>query len=188
MTKRQKHRRPSAKQRALLAGIASGLTVTEAARRAGYAPSTSRGKVYEMLAKSAPFRAHVAKALERAGISDAKLFERLSEGLDATERKGFQRTKSIKVGTDKTGKPIAVPVNVYEVEDLVAWGERLHYVDVALRLKGYLGHEAPEEPEPEKQRRVKVEIVMGCDFCEHCRTGQKPPTPVGASSTAAWMP
>jgi hypothetical protein len=136
--------------------------VAAAARAAGYARSTAKSDVYRYLRESSPFRLALAKALDKAEIRDAELFKVLKDGLAATERRSIQRTERIDVGTTKDGRPQAVAVNTYTAEALVAWEARLHYAEAALRLKGYLGHETPEEAEPERQRRVNVVLNLGC--------------------------
>jgi hypothetical protein len=70
-------------------------------------------------------------------------------------------------------------------KNVIDWTTRLGYLQTALRLKGLLGAEAPEEPEPEKKRRVSVHINMACDQCPHCT---QRPKPVGAGTPQGLAP
>jgi hypothetical protein len=72
------------KERKLLQGIAKGLSVSAAARQAGYADSTSKVDVYKTLDKPRVQTAFLA-ILEKKGITDDKLGQVIADGLDANK-------------------------------------------------------------------------------------------------------
>lgn len=134
------------RQRRLVKGIAEGQSIAAAARAAGYSHGTVRGSIYRLLQQSSALRAAVAAEMNRAGISDGKIFRRLAESLDATETKffPFRHTRITRAGdqvVEETGQ-------VIDTREVVAHGIRLGAVELAGRFLGLIGREAVEaEPE-----------------------------------------
>jgi phage terminase small subunit len=70
------------KQRRLVANKAKGMSGAAAAREAGYSPRSAREIAAETLAKP-NVQAALVKAMDDAGITDAKIAEVLKEGMAA---------------------------------------------------------------------------------------------------------
>jgi len=112
-------RKPTTRQRKLIKGMLDGKPVAQAAREAGYADSVIPTAIYKLIKRPA-FLAALGEAMDRAGITDEKLLERLREGLDAT---------TVKIALQ----------NGSAVERAVPdWDGRHRYLETALRLKQYL--------------------------------------------------
>jgi hypothetical protein len=101
------------RQALLLEGLVEGKSVRAAALDAGYSPNTAQHP--SELLDTAGMRAALAKLLAPA----EKIAQRINEGLDAMETKFFQFEGSV---TDS--------------RDVVAWGERRQYAELAAKLKG----------------------------------------------------
>lgn len=96
--------------------IAEGDSVSKAMRKAGYKPSAAKNP--KLLTESKSFR----ETLEKLGISDVKLAQRLNEGLDATKPiyKNNNATKKVEL-----------------VDHSPDFAVRHKYVETSLRLKGH---------------------------------------------------
>jgi phage terminase small subunit len=118
-------RRMTPKQRDLLKNLIKGMTLTDAARKAGYTEKSPGQSGYQAMKG---IRLKVPDVMEKQGLSDKKLIKKyLKPALDAMETKFFQ----------KDGK-------VVETQDVIAWDVRLHALDMAFNLKGSY---APKEIE-----------------------------------------
>jgi len=116
--RREKKRRPSAKQQRYVAGVLAGQTRQNAALAAGYSPSTARNLTQNI--ENAPaVRELLSEALENAGVTLELLAKRCREGLDAMETKFFQYEG-----------------RVIESRDVVNFGERRKMVELCCHLKG----------------------------------------------------
>lgn len=110
------------RERKLIAGIVAGLTVSAAARRAGYSTNTIDDRIHEIVGRSR-VRLAIDQILEGQGISDERLAKALSAGLEAT--------KLIPGG--HSGGPDGQ--SYMQVPD---YNMRQKYLEILLKLKGYL--------------------------------------------------
>lgn len=108
----------SIRERKMLKGIVNGLRPSEAARQAGYAESTIKAHLNQILGKPRVIEA-INKILDDQGLSDEKLIEVLAKGIDATEF--HYATLEGKI-TDTMESP--------------DWRTRYKFLDTALKLKG----------------------------------------------------
>ncbi len=69
-------------QRALVKGLTEGLSVPEAAKRAGYCEASGKGKVYSML-RQPHFQSAISAMMQAQGLGDDVLLASLKEGLEA---------------------------------------------------------------------------------------------------------
>ena len=130
-------RSPTVKQRALVRGIVSGKSQTQAAIDAGYSERSAYSVGSETL-KKPEVRELMQRALRRKGISEDRLAEVLDEGLRAN------RVISAVVGTDATGKTM-------DFIDVPDHATRHKFLDSAIELLDF---------KPEKQTAVNVLNVM----------------------------
>lgn len=79
--KKGRWKRLTVRERMLVKGLASGLTVAEAARRAGY-PDKVPSRVYQTI-KLTHIESALTEAIDRAGLTDDKLAAVLSDALTA---------------------------------------------------------------------------------------------------------
>ena len=114
-----KSRALSVQQRKLIAAIPTSKTITEAMRKADYAPSViNSGARYESL-QNPTIRSAMQKALKRAGIDDSALAETIREGIKA--QKVQIATLEGKITDEKAYPDYSV---------------RHKYLDTALTLRG----------------------------------------------------
>lgn len=110
-------KRLSPQQRDLVKNLIKGMTLTQAALKAGYSeksPAQCGNQAMRAI------RLKVPDVMEKQGLSDKKLIRKyLKPALDALETKFFQ----------KEG-------NVTETRDVVAWDVRLRALDMAFKLRG----------------------------------------------------
>jgi len=107
--------------------IIAGDSTSEAMRKAGYKPGYAKNP--QDLLKTKSFR----EILEKAGITDQKLTERLNEGLDATVAIKTERVEGV-------GK------NRLKTEELTTRPDYLtrhKYLETSLKLKGHEKAVAP---------------------------------------------
>jgi phage terminase small subunit len=102
-------------QRRLIKGISAGLSVAEAARRAGYAESTIESRIYskEMFGNVRIQKA-IKDILDEQGLSDERLVEVLKEGIGVVK---------------------VVSAGATEIADHAV---RHKFLETALKLKGHL--------------------------------------------------
>jgi len=125
------------RQRALVKNLVVGMTITEAARRAGYSRKCPGQAGYQALQN---LKLKMPELLDRLGLSDVALIEKhLKPLLSAQTTKFFQRRGKV------TGKRV--------VADNEA---RLKALDMAFKLRGSFSQTDPRLAEPEG---VKV-IIM----------------------------
>ena len=79
---RKKQNNFTAKERKLIKFIADGMTVKDAAKKAGYAESTTTSAIYQEIRKP-KMQTAMQMALRKAGIHEDKIAEKVAEGLDA---------------------------------------------------------------------------------------------------------
>lgn len=72
------------RERMVVRNILSGMSLKDALISAGYAESTATKKAGETVGKSR-IQAHLAELMEKAGITDEYLVQKLKEGLEATK-------------------------------------------------------------------------------------------------------
>lgn len=104
------------KQRKFVAGYLEGKPMVQAAAEAGYAASTGARGATELL-RSPKVRTAIQEALEKAGVTDERLYAIINEGLGAT-----RTAYIIHEGQIKT---LASP----------DWAMRHRFVDTVLKLK-----------------------------------------------------
>lgn len=105
---------PSMKQtKAIEYALENGGNISQAMLKAGYSPATA--KTPQKLTQSQAFQ----RAMEKAGISEAKLAERLNEGLDAT--------KAVVMGKESSDSFVDVQPD---------FAIRHKYIETAIKLKG----------------------------------------------------
>ncbi len=75
--------RLSNKQKQLIKGVAEGLPVSEAARRAGFSEHQATHGVYKMINRPT-FQNRIAELMREQGLDDPVLLEALRDGLNAT--------------------------------------------------------------------------------------------------------
>ncbi len=105
----------TAKQRAYLDNLTKGLSRTEAKRLAGYSETTKPGQI-----ETPQLKAQFGRLI-RQHVPAHVLARRIAEGLEAKETKFFQ---SEGVVTDS--------------RDVIAWGERRAYAEMAAKFGGYV--------------------------------------------------
>jgi hypothetical protein len=107
----------TARQRALIKNLTKGMSVSEAALKAGYtdkAPNQAGHQALEQV------RAKMPELLDAKGLTDDALIDKyLRPGLEATETEFAKYEGKI---TDSC--------------DVVAWGPRKEFLDMTFRLKG----------------------------------------------------
>jgi hypothetical protein len=134
-TKGNKQLKP--RQFALVKSLLDGMTITEAARRAGYSKKCPGQAGYQALQN---LKLKMPELLDRLGLSDATLIEKhLKPLLSAQTTKFFQH------GGKVTGKRIVADNDV-----------RLRALDIAFRLRRSF---APTDPKLAEATGVKV-IIM----------------------------
>lgn len=116
------------RERKLIAGIAAGLTVSAAARRAGYSKNTIDDRIHEIVGRSR-VRLAIDRILESQGISDERLAKALSAGLEATKLVPGGNYE----GPDRQ--------SYLQVPDYNMWRK---YLETVLYLKGYLARKNKE--------------------------------------------
>ena len=115
------------KQATAIKHIVAGDSASKAMRKAGYKPSVAKNP--QVLTRSKNFR----ETLEKFGISDEKLAERLNEGLDAVT---FIKTERVE----------GICKNRLKTEDISAkpdYMTRHRYLETSIRLKGHEKDVAP---------------------------------------------
>jgi hypothetical protein len=108
------------KQTKAIKHILEGDSVSKAMRKAGYAKATSRNP--DHLTKSIAF----TEVMEKVGISDKKLAQKLNEGLDAT--------KTIVMGTKSEESFVDVQPDFLT---------RHRYLETTLKIKGHMRDNPP---------------------------------------------
>lgn len=107
------------RQKKAIANVIAGDSVSKAMLKAGYSPNTAKNP--KELTKTPVF----LQTMERLGISDEKLAQRINEGLDAT--------RAVVMGTKSEESFVDIQ------PDFMV---RHKYVETSLKLKGY----ATEKP------------------------------------------
>ena len=107
----------SPKRRKFVQGLIDGKSMRRAALDAGYTPSMAKNASHRIMPAA---REEFEAELERR-IPEAKLVQRIAEGLDAVETRLAQYKGKFTSG-----------------QRLVAWESRRRYVELACKLKGYL--------------------------------------------------
>lgn len=93
-----------------------GISIGEAARKAGYAESTVRSTIYTRLQAKASLNTGIKEIMDAQGLTDEKLVEKISEGLDA------MKVLSEKGGLTET--------------DIPDYSIRAKYLELAAKWKG----------------------------------------------------
>jgi hypothetical protein len=153
MKKDTKQNKPQEKaltlpQRRLIKGISAGLSVAEAARRAGYAESTIESRIYskEMFGNVRIQKA-IKDILDEQGLTDERLVEALKEGMRAVKV-----ISAIIIPNGKTKNAKGTTKDFFEVAD---YATRHRYLETALNLKGHLREKLGNETE------VKLRFTFG---------------------------
>lgn len=129
MPKKSDKASPSPRQRKYVKGVLAGKSGAQAAREAGYAEGTAHRATVQIEGKPA-VQALFRDLLERAGVTDELLAQRLREGLDAKETKFFQHDGKV------TAK-----------RNLVAFSERRATVELICKIKQHVPKDGmPEQP------------------------------------------
>jgi hypothetical protein len=116
-------------QRALVKNLVKGMSITEAAREAGYADNGYVGQLGSQALEN--IRLKMPEVLNRHGLTDDVLVEDyLKPLLEAEETKFFQKD--------------GIVVERYNV---IAWGPRKEGLDIAFRLKGSYAPKSADEIE-----------------------------------------
>jgi len=117
------------RERRLIIGIAAGLTVSQAARRAGYSENTIDDRIHEILGRSRVKMA-IDQIMDSLGISNERLAEALNAGLEAT--------KFVPVGNSED-----LGCKAYvEVPDFII---RHRFLETVLYLKGFLSNKRQQK-------------------------------------------
>lgn len=103
------------RQRKYLEGLARGMSRREALRAAQYSENTAPSRV-----ENASVKAAFARIVRRA-VPAHKIAQRIAEGVDATATVFFQKDGA-----------------VVESRDVIAWGERRKYIQLAVEYGGYV--------------------------------------------------
>jgi hypothetical protein len=121
-TERARPKRLTRRERTLFAGVASGLTITEAAVRAGYTtkcPAQAGSQALKNIAAKLP------DLFERHGLSDDDFVEKhLLPTMNATEVRVLLHRGKIRYS-----KP------------LIAWGPRVQMISLIVKMKGTVKEE-----------------------------------------------
>jgi hypothetical protein len=113
-------------QRALVRNMVKGMTITDAARAAGYADNGYVGQIGSQALENIKLK--MPEVLEKHGLTDDVLIENyLKPLMNAEETKFFQFQGS-----------------VVSQENVIAWGPRKEGLDMAFKLKG--SYAAKEDP------------------------------------------
>lgn len=115
------------RQRKYVAGAMSGKTPRQAALDAGYSPSVAQ-TASKTINKTPAVRALFILALEKAGITDEMLAQRLHDGLNATETKLAQKDGVFQ-----------------DSRELIAFPERRATVELVARLRGLMVEKTESE-------------------------------------------
>jgi phage terminase small subunit len=127
-------------QRELVKNLTKGMTISDAALKAGYSELWPRQAGHQALEA---IRNKMPEVLEKAGLTDEALIDKyLRPALEAEETKFFQKDGQV---TDQR--------NVW------AWGPRLTALDMAFNLKGSYAAKKPEDLPP-----LAVQIVTNVNF------------------------
>lgn len=158
------------KERRLIRELAKGKSVLQAAKDAGYAETTATSDVYNTLDKP---RVQTAfqKILEDQGISDAKLGQVISEGLEAYKviSANIIKNKNSAIADEQDGMKEAdeSTKDFVEVPDFMA---RHKFVDTVLKLKE---HYPAEKQEVEHKGNLTVTHEADEVFTEWLRSAKK---------------
>lgn len=104
----------TARQKKAIAHVVAGDSVSKAMRKAGYSPSSAKNP--KVLTETPAF----LQTMERLGISDEKIAQRINEGLDAT--------RAVVMGTKSEESFVDIQ------PDFMV---RHKYVETSLKLKGH---------------------------------------------------
>lgn len=119
-TEKSKTAKLTRRERLLFKNLADnpGISIREAARKAGYAESTVRSTIYTQLQAKTSLNANMKQIMDSQGLTDEKLVEKISEGLEA-----------MRVFADKAGLiETAIP----------DFALRAKYLELTAKLKGLL--------------------------------------------------
>jgi hypothetical protein len=142
-TENNRKRKPTPRQAALLKDLTKGMSVADAARKAGYSETVPRQSGHQALKQMAH---SMPEVMERQGLTDDALIDKyLRPALSAKETEFAKFEGKI---TDSV--------------DVIAWSPRLTALDLAFRLKG---SNAPTKAEADVNvDDVRVSIVrIGLD-------------------------
>ncbi len=140
------------KQKLAVKHIIEGDSISKAMLKAGYSPATAKNP------KNLTERIVFSEFMEKHGVTDDKVAERLSEGLDAT--------KTIVMGKDSNESFVDI-----QPDYLV----RHKYIDTTLRLKGYL-----KNNEGTTNNVINIPILGGISVHNNTgddKTSETPETP-----------
>lgn len=119
-TEKNKTAKLTRRERLLFKHLAEkpGISIRDAARKAGYAESTVRSTIYTQLQAKASLNTNMKEIMDSQGLTDERLVEKISEGLEA-----------MRVFTDKEGLiETAIP----------DFALRAKYLELTAKLKGLL--------------------------------------------------
>ena len=121
-----KQRKTTLKEKKLVKGIIAGKTRKQAAIEAGYAPKCADSQASQVLSKP-NVQSEFQKALEKAGVTTARLAEKISEGLDS------KKVISATIVAGNSQEAGSTTNDFIEVPDYLAQHK---FLDTALKLKG----------------------------------------------------
>jgi phage terminase small subunit len=117
MAGRKKSESIKPRERKYLKGLVNGKSKKDAALDAGYSMSMAENAAAKI---EKPNVQRAFQEMIRKHIPDEKIVQRLKEGLDAEETKFFQHEG-----------------NVQEERNVISWGERRNYLELAAKFGGY---------------------------------------------------
>ena len=128
------------KQRKALEGLAAGKTIGQAARDAGYSPTTADRGLAGILTNPATIEAF--REVMKGCFSFEEFAERVRKGCDATETR---LSPSVLTRIRKKGPGDEIiereKHETPQAVEVIAWGERRKFLELWARLSGYMRDE-----------------------------------------------
>ena len=144
------HKRMNIRQQKYKKNRILGMNCYNAARSAGYSETTAKSRTKQLEA-----RIKITDVLERKGLTDSVLAEKLSELLNATKVIGYLHNykKSEKVGIEKISPDEVISNEFLDIPDWQARGKGL---ELALKLKDLLRDKVEHSGEIKGGNRVVI--------------------------------
>ena len=142
------------KQRALVKGVASGMSITNAGIAAGYKPKNA-DRVASLALKRPQVASYLTNLMDRKGLTDSQLLTTLKEGLEAN--KVISATVILKAG-DPTVTERTADAKSMDFIDVPDHPTRHKFLETGLKLRGHL---QPETPPPVSPVSINILSVDG---------------------------
>jgi phage terminase small subunit len=117
----------TSQQRALVKNLIKGMSITEAAREAGYADNGYVGQIGSQALEN--IRLKMPEVLDKHGLTDDVLVENYLKPLLEAEETEFAKFEG----------------RITDERNVIAWGPRKEGLDIAFKLKGSYATKSAEE-------------------------------------------